>query len=128
MHIVGFVLDSLPTACSTALAEHLRPALFKALCDPRRLALLARFAVTAEPLTVSQAADGCDVHLSGVSRHLSVLRDAGILLASKRGREVTYRLDCGALVSTLRGLADAVEACQAACCPPNHQENPDERD
>jgi DNA-binding transcriptional ArsR family regulator len=107
-------------ACSAALARHLRPELFKALADPRRLALLAQLAVATEPLTVTQATGCCGVHISGVSRHLAALRDAGILRAEKRGREVAYQLDSETLVGALRGLADAIEACcrENACCTP----------
>jgi ArsR family transcriptional regulator, arsenate/arsenite/antimonite-responsive transcriptional repressor len=113
--------EPLPEACSAALARHLRPELFKALADPRRLALLAQLAVAAEPLTVTQASGCCGVHISGVSRHLAALRDAGVLHADKRGREVAYRLDFQTLVGALRGLADALEECcrdNQCCLPP----------
>jgi DNA-binding transcriptional ArsR family regulator len=108
----------LPQACTDALADHLRPELFRALCDPNRLALLAGLAVAPEPLTVSEAAKCCDVHLSVVSRHLALLREAGIVEAEKVGREVSYRLNFRELVATLRGLADAIEQCctTSGCC------------
>jgi DNA-binding transcriptional ArsR family regulator len=109
----------LPDACKAALEKYLNPELFKALCDPRRLALLARLAVEPEPMTVSRAAECCGGHLSGVSRHLSILKRAGIVAATKRGREVSYQLECATLVGTLRGLADAIEAC--AVTTPNEE-------
>lgn len=108
----------LPAACSTALAAHLRPEVFQALCDPTRLALVARLATAPAPLTVTEAAGCCGVHLSGASRHLAILKSAGIVRAERLGREVRYQLDCDVLVGTLRGLADAIEACRAACCAP----------
>lgn len=109
---------SLPENCSAALGRHLRPELFKALCDPNRLALIAHLAVTPEPLSVSEASGCCGVHLSGTSRHLSMLRDAGVVVAERAGREVRYRLDVSSLVATLRGLADAIEDCCGThgCC------------
>ncbi|HVR30052.1 MAG TPA: metalloregulator ArsR/SmtB family transcription factor [Thermoanaerobaculia bacterium] len=100
----------------TALAEHLRPELFRALCDSNRLTLVARLATASRPLTVTEASTCCGVHLSGVSRHLSMLRDAGVLKATKQGREVRYELDCDALAGALRELADALDACRAVCC------------
>ena len=106
-----------PTDCRTILQEHLRPELFRALCDPNRLTLVARLASATEPLTVTEAATCCGVHISGVSRHLAMLRSAGVLRATKQGREVRYELDCGALASALRQLADALETCRAVCCP-----------
>ena len=100
-----------PNGCRAALEKYLNPALFQALCDPRRLALLARLAVEPEPMTVGRAASCCGGHLSGVSRHLSILKRAGIVTATKVGREVSYQLESKALVDTLRGLADAIESC-----------------
>lgn len=105
-----------PDDCRTALREQLRPELFRALCDPNRLTLVARFASANRPLTVTEAGTCCGVHISGVSRHLAMLREAGVLQATKQGREVRYELDCGALASALRQLADALENCRAVCC------------
>ena len=108
----------MPDACREALESQLRPELFKALCDPRRLALLARLAVAPRPLTVTEASACCGVHISGVSRHLAMLREAGVLVGERRGREVVYRVAVRHLVGVLRGLADAIESCCAAqaCC------------
>jgi ArsR family transcriptional regulator len=56
-----------------------------------------------------------------------MLRDAGVLRATKQGREVLYELDCGALAGSLRALADALENCRAVCCGgANNQEKGDE--
>ncbi len=109
---------NLPDCCSDALEKRLNPDLFKALCDPQRLTLLAQLATSTEPMTVSEASNCCNVHLSGVSRHLNVLRQAGIVDAQKHGREVRYQLNGQLLVTTLRGLADALEECCTAvgCC------------
>jgi ArsR family transcriptional regulator, arsenate/arsenite/antimonite-responsive transcriptional repressor len=112
------LLKNLPDCCSDALEKHLNADLFKALCDPQRLTLLAQLATSTEPVTVSEASNCCNVHLSGVSRHLNVLRQAGVVDAEKHGREVRYRLNGQLLVRTLRGLADAIEECCTAvgCC------------
>lgn len=98
------------------LQSNLGSAFFQALCDPTRLALLARLARAAEPMTVTEASKCCGVHLSGVSRHLKTLQDAGLVQSERMGREVRYRLDCASIVGRLRGLADAFEACQETCC------------
>jgi ArsR family transcriptional regulator len=105
-----------PDDCRKELAEHLRVDLFRALCDPNRLTLLTRLATATAPLSVTEAGSCCGVHISGVSRHLAMLRDAGVIKATKQGREVCYELDCGALASALRELADALESCRAECC------------
>ena len=118
MALADTLTKNLPNACSEALEKHLNPDLFKALCDPQRLTLLAQLATSTEPVTVSEASNCCNVHLSGVSRHLNVLRQAGVVEAEKQGREVRYRLNAQLLVRTLRGLADAIEECCTAvgCC------------
>jgi ArsR family transcriptional regulator len=102
----------LPATCAAILARHLRPEPFKALCDPTRLMLVARLAITPRALTVTEASDCCGVHVSGTSRHLSLLKSAGIVEAERNGREVTYRLKHDALIETLRGFADALEHCR----------------
>jgi len=109
---------TLPKHCVTAISRHLRPDLFKALSDPTRLSILVRVVGAAGPLTVSEASTCCGVHFSGVSRHLKLLRDAGLLEAEKQGRDVVYRPKLTDLVATLRGLADAIEDCQTVreCC------------
>lgn len=107
-------LTSRKQARCARLAELLDDRLFKALGDPRRIAILARVAESAKPCTVSETASCCPTDFSVVSRHLAILRDAKILSAEKRGREVYYSVRCPELVATLRALADGIEQC---CAP-----------
>ena len=100
----------------SALGIQLRPELFKALGDATRLEVLGRLICAPGPQTVSEIADCCGVHLSGVSRHLAILRDAGVVQARKSGREVIYELDSAGLTGTLRSLADVIDACRASSC------------
>ncbi len=102
----------LPQAYIDALEKHLRPDLFRALCDPQRISLLSRLATADAPMTVTDAASCCGVHISGVSRHLSMLKNAGVVSASRDGRQVHYELEFDRLINTLRGLADALEECR----------------
>jgi len=94
--------------CCPELQAALDPKLFHALADQNRLVLLMRLVASEEPQTVSQLADCCGVHLSGVSRHLAMLRDAGILDAEKHGREVRYQLRRAQLAQTLHLIANAI--------------------
>jgi DNA-binding transcriptional ArsR family regulator len=96
-----------------ALRGLLSPKLFKALSDPKRLSLLIRLAEEREPCTVGRVAQGSGVDLSVVSRHLAVLREAGIIRCEKRGKEVRCVVQAAAIAKILRDLADALEA----CCP-----------
>ena len=101
----------LPSVCVDALNERLEPELFQALCDPVRLSLLAHLAASGRALTVTEASQCCGIHFSGVSRHLALLKRAGVVRAEKHGREVHYVLEADALTSALRGLADALDEC-----------------
>jgi len=96
--------------CCEGLDQLLEPRFFKALCDPNRIAFLARLALCRKPCTVSEIAQCCPIDISVVSRHLALLRDAGILEAQKRGKEVYYSVNASALVAKLRAIASAIEA------------------
>lgn len=96
-----------------ALAVLLESGLFKALGDPTRVAVLGAL-LDGDEATVSEIARCCPVDLSVVSRHLGVLREAGVVGSEKQGREVRYRPNVSTLVDALRTLADSLER----CCPP----------
>jgi DNA-binding transcriptional ArsR family regulator len=100
-------------SCSNNLEALLSPRLFKALADPKRLSLLVRIAEAPGPCTISHVAEGSGVDLSVVSRHLAILREAGVIKCVKHGKEVWCTLQKDAVAQILRGLADALEA----CCP-----------
>jgi DNA-binding transcriptional ArsR family regulator len=117
------------TGCCDNLADSLSPDFFKALSDPNRIALLVFLAQSGKEQTVSEMSCCCPIDLSVVSRHLGVLRDAGILEAQKRGREVYYRVRVDKLTTLLRNLADALEACcPEGYCTPGGIENDAEQD
>jgi len=99
--------------CCPQIAELIPPGLFKALSDPNRIAIVARLAESCCPRTVSELSTCCPVDVSVVSRHLAILRDAGVVQARKRGREVFYAVRIPSLVAALRALADGLQA----CCP-----------
>lgn len=104
------------------LARCADPALFKALGDPNRLRLLATLAACARPCRVTELSKCCDVDFSVVSRHLSLLRGAGVLESHRHGKEIHYSVRVQHLVRVLRQLADALDECcgggreSAPCC------------
>ena len=102
-----------PQPCCSGLLSLLSPRLFKALSDPKRLSLLARLAEARRPCTIGNIAEGSDIDMSVVSRHLGLLRDAGIIRCVKRGKEVWCTIEKSSVVKMLRDLANALEA----CCP-----------
>ncbi len=103
--------------CDCDLEDRLDPDLFRALSDPNRLMILSGLAHCCdEPRSVSEVATELPIDISVVSRHLSALRDSGVLAAERTGRSVRYRVRYSALAGLLRGLADAIEGCQQGCC------------
>ena len=95
----------------------LRPELFKALCDPTRVALLACLAKCGRPCSVSEVAECCAVDFSVVSRHLTLLESAGVVESEKKGRSVRYAVRYADISGALRALANAFEeCCPAASC------------
>ena len=105
--------DSKTSSCCDDLASLLEPRFFKALGDGNRIALLARLSSLCRPCTVSEIACCCPVDLSVVSRHLAILRDAGIVSAQRQGKEVHYTVRYDVLADTFRRIAAAIHA----CCP-----------
>jgi len=99
--------------CCGPVDELLDPELFKSLCDPTRLKLLACLAKCGRPCSVTEVAECCSVDLSVVSRHLAMLEKAGVLESAKEGRTVFYGVRYRPLSETLHALANAIEA----CCP-----------
>ena len=94
------------------LADLLAPKVFKALGDPTRVGMLRWLALQGKAeCTVNEVTEASSVSQSAVSRHLAVLRDAGILSSTRRGKEVFYRVNVEDLVVRLRRLADALESC-----------------
>lgn len=103
--------------CCQRLDQSLSPAFFRALCDENRLRLLVQLAGCRTPCSVSRIAECCPVDLSVVSRHLAVLREAGLVEARKQGKEVYYRVRFQEVVRRLRDVADAMEnCCPETCC------------
>jgi DNA-binding transcriptional ArsR family regulator len=80
---------------------------FAALADPVRRDLLLRLA--ASPLTVNALVEHHPVSRPAVSRHLRVLREAGLLTARRSGRERLHDVDRAAL-EPVRSLLATLDA------------------
>jgi rhodanese-related sulfurtransferase/DNA-binding transcriptional ArsR family regulator len=80
----------------------------KAVGASRRLELLDL--LVQAPRTVEDLSVQAEMSIANTSQHLHVLRDAGLVVSSKDGLYVTYRLaslEVAELCSTLRRLAEA---------------------
>ena len=76
-------------------------ALFRILADPTRRLILDLLAERG-PLTVGQlAAEFPNLVTSGISKHLMSLRAAGLVCATRRGRQQIYHLESDAFAAAL---------------------------
>ena len=101
-------LAVLPTLCCGPDTPPLAPderdllaARFKALADPTRVAIVNRLAA-ADEVCVCDFVAALDLAQPTISHHLKILRDAGLVEASRRGTWAYYRLVPQA-VDALRG-------------------------
>ena len=94
--------DALPL--SEPEAEELA-ARFKALADPTRVAIVNRLS-TADEVCVCDLNAAFDLSQPTISHHLRILREAGLVEASRRGTWAYYRL-VPETVDALRGALGA---------------------
>ena len=80
---------------------------FVALGDEHRQRILLTFD-KGERLTVGQIAEVATLSRPAVSHHLKILREAGVLLAERAGREVYLRVNRQILEETLGTVLDFV--------------------
>jgi len=94
-----------------------RVSVIKALAHPSRM-LIAETLMSGEKCVCDlQALVGAD--MSTVSKHLTLMRRAGVLTCEKRGLNIYYRLACTCLGSFLRcldELAPETSDCDTDCC------------
>src|SRR5215207_7364749 len=82
--------------------------LFAALADPTRLALLKRLA-DGEPRPIFALAAGSALTRQAVTKHLAVLRSAGLVARRPAGRQTLYALRPERLAEA-RGWLDSIGA------------------
>ncbi len=81
--------------------------IFKALSDPNRLRIIMMLQV--RPLCVCEIQSVLKLAPSTVSKHLSILRDAGFIYAIKENKWVNYYLDDKTGDSVIRELQKMVK-------------------
>ena len=83
------MLDQKPLPCST----HSNAApVFAALGDATRLELVVRMS-DLEPRSITQLTLGLSQSRQSISKHLTVLERAGVVVSRRQGRENRYSLD-----------------------------------
>lgn len=76
---------------------------FKALGHPTRLWIVEQLADGAEHC-VCEFVQAVGDEFPTISRHLSVLKDAGVVTDERRGKEIYYRLSCPCVAKMLECL------------------------
>lgn len=94
----------------TAEITNLHARLCSAISDATRIMLL--YALADQPQNVSQLVETLAQPQSTVSRHLAILRTAGLVTTERNGRQVVYELTDGRVIEALdllrRVLTDRV--------------------
>jgi DNA-binding transcriptional ArsR family regulator len=75
--------------------------LFRVLADPTRRRVLDLVAERGTATVGELAAQFPDLVASGISKHLMALRAAGLVTATRQGRQQLYRLDADAFAAAL---------------------------
>jgi len=69
-----------------------RARIIKALAHPSRLFIIDR--LSRDDYCVQELAEMIEADISTVSKHLSVLKNAGLIRDTKEGQKVYYKLSC----------------------------------
>ena len=75
---------------------------FRALSDPTRRQILEL--LRSGPRTSGEIADKFSTSWATISRHLSVLKDAELILAERNGQHVVYELNTTVFQEVVEGL------------------------
>jgi len=90
--------------CCPGIEDLFETQFFKALSDPNRVAILVELARKGRPCTVTELSACCPRDLSVVSRHLTALRDAGVVKSERRGKQVYYWVRVSDVADRMRGI------------------------
>ena len=69
------------------------------LADPRRILII--YALSEQSRNVSQIANEIDISQPAASRHLTILRERGIVSANRAGKSVVYKLQDQRIIQAL---------------------------
>jgi DNA-binding transcriptional ArsR family regulator len=75
---------------------------FRALADPTRLAVLEN--IMRHEMTVTDLTARFDVTQPAISQHLAILRECGLVLHRREGRQIFYRLNPNGLRPLFRWI------------------------
>jgi ArsR family transcriptional regulator len=97
MNIFIFTMTDIPPLSQEV--NQLHADICSALADPSRILLI--YALAEKPSTVNELAAAIGASQPATSRHLKVLRERGLLTATRQGANVEYSLNDRRLVEAL---------------------------
>ncbi|RMF97801.1 MAG: ArsR family transcriptional regulator [Candidatus Schekmanbacteria bacterium] len=80
----------------------------KALAHPTRLYITEKLAEREH--CVCEFVDSINVDFSTISKHLSILKEAGIVDDEKRGKQVFYRLKVPCIINFVKCIEDVIKS------------------
>jgi len=80
--------------------------IFKALGHPTRLQIVEKLAEGEQCVCV--CLEMFDIDMSTLSRHLSVLKNAGIIRDERRGKNIFYSLTCPCIVNMFECMEEVL--------------------
>ena len=101
---------------ASEVSRSLDTAFFRALCEPVRIEILTRL-IQIGRADVASIAAPFDQDRSVISRHLQIMRDAGVVFADQAGRHVYYDIDGPSVLAKLRDITDRMASLVPTCCP-----------
>ncbi|MBU0642960.1 MAG: ArsR family transcriptional regulator [Alphaproteobacteria bacterium] len=104
--------ESFIQSCTDMLDDRM----FAALQDPARVAILRRMFALGRA-DISSIAEGFPQDRSVISRHIRILREAGIVNCENVGRQTLCDVDGRAILRRLEAMTEQMRAVVAACCP-----------
>ena len=87
------------TAASQKLSIKQKSEIFKALGHPTRLQIVEKLAEG--ELCVCHILEMFNIDMSTLSRHLSVLKNAGVVADERRGKNIYYSLKCPCILKMI---------------------------
>ena len=112
-----FIMTSQSPQVLDDLVKNLDSKMFKALTDPTRTQIL-KFLMIHGRSDISTIAANLPQDRSVISRHLTVLAEAGLLVAEKETRHRFYTINCGTFLQEFETIVANLKTCIAECCPP----------
>jgi len=94
------------TATLNKLSVKRKAEVFKALGHPTRLQIVEKLADGEQCVCV--LLEMFDIDMSTLSRHLSVLKNAGVVTDERRGKNIYYSLKCPCLVNMIECMEDVL--------------------